>query len=274
MASEGAGHAIVRGIIRGLEMDQESLKFGGQATVSESEISHFDALARQWWDDNGKFKALHRINPVRMQYITDQLGRHFGRRTGAAKPLSGLSVLDIGCGGGLITEPLARLGADVTGIDASTEAIGIAGAHAQISELSIQYRIDPPETLAAEGGQFDCVLSMEVIEHTDNAGLFVEAAAALIGSGGIFVGATLNRTLKSLVLGKIAAEYLLGWVPPGTHDWQKFVRPSEFTAWLHRAGLAVTDISGISYSPLDDDWALSLDLGVNYMLAAGKPSVE
>ncbi|MEE2761619.1 MAG: bifunctional 2-polyprenyl-6-hydroxyphenol methylase/3-demethylubiquinol 3-O-methyltransferase UbiG [Pseudomonadota bacterium] len=255
-------------------MNPEILKYGSQSTISEAEISHFDDLARQWWDDNGEFKALHRINPVRLQYITDQLGRHFGRRTDAAKPLSGLSVLDIGCGGGLITEPLARLGADVTGIDASAKAIGIAAAHAQISGLTIKYRSDQPEALAADGRQFDCVLSMEVIEHTDNAGLFVEAAAALTGSGGIFVGATLNRTLKSLVLGKIAAEYLLRWVPPGTHDWRKFVRPSEFTAWLHQAGLAVVNISGISYAPLDDDWILSRDPSVNSMLAAGKPGVE
>ena len=274
MASEGAGYGIGRGHVRGLEMNPESLKNGAQSTVSEAEIGHFAALARQWWDDNGEFKALHHINPVRLRYITDQLGRHFGRRTDAAKPLSGLSVLDIGCGGGLITEPLARLGADVTGIDASSEAIGIAGAHAQISRLTIQYQSDPPEALAADGGQFDCVISMEVIEHTDNAGLFVEAAAGLIGPGGLFVGATLNRTLKSLALGKIAAEYLLGWVPPGTHNWRKFVRPSEFAAWLHRAGLTVTDISGISYAPLNDDWVLSRDLGVNYMLAAGKPGLE
>jgi 2-polyprenyl-6-hydroxyphenyl methylase / 3-demethylubiquinone-9 3-methyltransferase len=245
---------------------------GAESTVSGAEIGHFDALARQWWDEDGDFKALHRINPVRIQYIRDQIQAHFGIEAGASKPLKGLSILDIGCGGGLIAEPLARLGAEVIGIDASADAIGIATAHAQIAGLGIQYQNTAPEDLG--GQRFDCVLSMEVIEHVEDTELFMEATAALIRPGGLFVGATLNRTLKSLALGKIAAEYVLGWVPPGTHDWRKFVRPSEFASLLRRAGLQVSDFTGISFRALEGDWTLSRDLGINYMLAAAKPGGE
>jgi len=240
-----------------------------QSTVSEAEISHFDALARQWWDEDGEFGALHRINPARIQYIRDQIQAHFGIEAGAGAPLSGLSILDIGCGGGLIAEPLARLGADVTGIDASAEAIGIAKRHAISAKLGIEYQNAAPEDL--EGQSFDCVISMEVIEHVEDAGLFMDEAAGLIRPGGMFVGATLNRTLKSLALGKIAAEYVLGWVPPGTHDWRKFVRPSEFASLLRRAGLKASDFTGIRFRPLEGDWTHTSDLGINYMLAAAKP---
>lgn len=238
-----------------------------QSTVSGAEVDHFDALARQWWDEDGDFRALHRINPARIQYIRDQMQSHFGIEAGAARPLKGISVLDIGCGGGLIAEPLARLGAEVTGIDASADAIGIAKRHG--AKLGIQYQNTAPEELGEQ--RFDCVLSMEVIEHVEDTGLFVDAAASLIRPGGLFVGATLNRTLKSLALGKIAAEYVLGWVPPGTHDWRKFVRPSEFASLLRGAGLQVSDFSGLSFRALEGDWSLSRDLGINYMLAAAKP---
>lgn len=243
-----------------------------QSTVSGAEISHFDDLARQWWDEDGDFKALHRINPARIQYIRDQLQTHFGIEAGSGAPLSGLSILDIGCGGGLIAEPLARLGADVTGIDASADAIGIAAAHAVSAKLDIQYQNTAPEDLG--GKPFDCVVSMEVIEHVEDAGLFMNATAALIRPGGLFVGATLNRTLKSLALGKIAAEYVLGWVPPGTHDWRKFVRPSEFASLLRRAGLEVSDFTGVQFRPFEGEWSLGRDLAVNYMLAAAKPGGE
>ena len=252
-------------------MNPPNLESGAQSSVSASEISHFDALARQWWDVDGDFKALHRINPVRLQYILDRLGRQFGIAAGARLPLSGFSIIDIGCGGGLITEPLVRLGAAVTGIDASSDSIEVARRHAAKSGLGVTYVNAPPEELAKAGQSFDAVISMEVIEHTVDAGLFIEASARLVRPGGLFLGATLNRTLKSLALGKIAAEYVLGWVPPGTHDWRKFVRPSEFAAYLRRAGLKVSNFTGISYAPLEGDWTLSKDLGVNYMLAAAKP---
>ncbi len=266
MASEGAGDRPVRGLELGWELGTE---MSAQSTVSGAEISHFDDLARQWWDEDGNFKALHRINPARILYIRDQMQAHFGIDAGAARPLKGLSILDIGCGGGLIAEPLARLGADVTGIDASADAIGIAAAHAVSAKLGIQYQNTAPEDL--DGQRFDCVLSMEVIEHVEDTALFMDAAASLIRPGGLFVGATLNRTLKSLALGKIAAEYVLGWVPTGTHDWRKFVRPSEFASLLRRAGLQVSDFTGLSFRPFEGDWSLSRDLAINYMLAAAKP---
>ncbi|MFP6733405.1 MAG: bifunctional 2-polyprenyl-6-hydroxyphenol methylase/3-demethylubiquinol 3-O-methyltransferase UbiG [Rhodospirillales bacterium] len=255
-------------------MNPPSQATGARSSVSGDEISHFDDLARQWWDEDGDFKALHRINPARMHYILDRLRRHFGIAAGGRTPLTGLAIIDIGCGGGLITEPLARLGAEVTGIDASSDSIEIARRHAGTSGLSVTYVNAPPESLAEGEQVYDAVISMEVIEHTVDAGLFIEASVRLIRPGGLFIGATLNRTLKSLVLGKIAAEYVLGWVPPGTHDWRKFVRPSEFAAYLRRAGLEVSDFTGISYAPLEGDWTLSKDLGVNYMLAAAKPGGE
>jgi len=259
MASEGADDGSAKG-----------MKMGAHSTVSGAEISHFDALARQWWDEDGDFRALHRINPARMQYIRDQIQAHFGIEAGSALPLKGLAILDIGCGGGLIAEPLARLGAAVTGIDASADAIGIATSHG--AKLGIQYLNTAPEDL--KGQRFDCVLAMEVIEHVEDAGLFMDEAAALIRPGGLFVGATLNRTLKSLALGKIAAEYVLGWVPPGTHDWRKFVRPSEFASLLRRSGLKVSDFTGIGFRPLEGEWAQVRDLGINYILAAAKPGGE
>ncbi|MAF48305.1 MAG: bifunctional 2-polyprenyl-6-hydroxyphenol methylase/3-demethylubiquinol 3-O-methyltransferase UbiG [Rhodospirillales bacterium] len=244
---------------------------GAQSTISRAEVDHFGELARQWWDSEGDFKALHRINPARIRYIRDQLCLRFGRDAASPDPLSGLKVVDIGCGGGLITEPLARLGADAMGIDASPDAIEIARAHADTTGLAVAYENAAPEDLAARTQEFDAVISMEVIEHTDDPGAFINVSAKLIRPGGVFVGATLNRTLKSLALGKFAAEYVLGWVPPGTHDWSKFVRPSEFAGYLRRAGLDVLDLKGLSYAPLDNSWTLSGDLGVNYMLTAAKP---
>ncbi|WP_289150125.1 bifunctional 2-polyprenyl-6-hydroxyphenol methylase/3-demethylubiquinol 3-O-methyltransferase UbiG [uncultured Salipiger sp.] len=239
-------------------------------TVDPSEIAKFEAMSAEWWDPHGKFKPLHMMNPVRLDYITRQVAGEYGRDLSAPRPFEGLRIVDIGCGGGLITEPLARLGAEVTGIDASSDSIEIARRHAGTSGLSVTYVNAPPESLAEGEQVYDAVISMEVIEHTVDAGLFIEASVRLIRPGGLFIGATLNRTLKSLVLGKIAAEYVLGWVPPGTHDWRKFVRPSELAAGLKSGGADITELKGMSYDPIGDEWRLSGDLAVNYLAFAVK----
>ncbi|MSO76982.1 MAG: bifunctional 2-polyprenyl-6-hydroxyphenol methylase/3-demethylubiquinol 3-O-methyltransferase UbiG [Alphaproteobacteria bacterium] len=238
---------------------------GGQAaSVDPGEAERFRRLAGVWWDSSGPFRPLHHLNPLRIAYVRDRLVEHFGREAPLLTPLGGLAVLDIGCGGGLLTEPLTRLGAQVTGIDVTEDNVRAAAGHAAESGLVIDYRLSTAEALAVTGVRYDAVLAMEVVEHVADLGVFTTAAAALLAPGGIMIVATLNRTLKSLLLAKIAAEYVLGWLPPGTHDWARFVKPSELATHLRGAGLRVTRLDGAVYSPLRDDWRLSRDIDVNY----------
>ena len=237
------------------------------ASVDPAEIAKFSAMAEAWWDPAGKFRPLHRLNPVRLAYIRDRAAARFGREPLALRPLAGLSLLDIGCGGGLLAEPLARLGARVTGIDAAAASIAAAHAHAAESELEIDYRVSTAEALAGTGASFDIVLAMEIIEHVGDVAGFMAAAARLVAPGGLLILSTLNRTAKSFALAIVGAEYLLRWLPPGTHDWRRFLRPSEIAGALRPHGLALTEVIGVAYSPLTDKWRLAAgDLDVNYMM--------
>src|SRR5882672_10541813 len=240
----------------------------GPSTVDPADIARFAALAESWWDPAGKFKPLHRLNPVRLGFLRDRLTAHFKHDSAALRPFEGLRLLDIGCGGGLVAEPMARLGFAVTGIDAAGETIATARSHAEQSGLAIDYRAMAAETLAASGERFDVVLALEIVEHVADLDAFIAAAAMLVRPGGAFVAATLNRTAKSYLFAIVGAEYVLGWLPRGTHDWRKFVRPSELAAALRRNRLRVEEIAGITYNPLGDSWALSADLDVNYMAFA------
>jgi len=239
-------------------------------TASADEVERFTSIAEAWWDPNGDFRPLHQINPARIGYIRDLVAAHFGRDPLSGHPLDGLELLDVGCGGGLLCEPMRRLGATVTGIDAGDKNITVAKLHAAQSGLDIDYRHQLPEDLARTKGSFDIVLNMEVVEHVADLGAFLEASAALLKPGGVMVLTTLNRTIKSLALAKIGAEYILRWLPPGTHDWKKFVKPSELAAGLRPHGLDVSDISGMTFRPLKDDWVISGDLDVNYLMFAVK----
>ena len=239
------------------------------ATVDAGEIARFSAIAESWWDPDGKFRPLHRFNPTRLQFIRDRLAAHFGRDLRGLRPFAGLRLLDIGCGGGLLAEPMARLGFEVTGIDAAEKNIGVARLHAAAGGLAIDYRVAAAEALADAGERFDAVLNMEVVEHVAEPMLFLGAAAALVRPGGAMVAATLNRTPKSFLLAIVGAEYLLRWLPRGTHRWGKFLRPSELVGGLRPHGLKVTEIVGTVYDPLRDRWSLSkTDLDVNYMVLA------
>lgn len=239
-------------------------------TAAADEIARFAGVADQWWDPHGSFRALHRLNPTRVAYVRDRILDHFGRSAEDVKPFTGLRIADIGCGGGLLAEPLTRLGAAVTAIDADRQAVAVARAHAAKVGLGIDYRTDAPETLAAEGHRFDAVVSMEVVEHVADTDAFLAALSDLTRPGGIVVLATINRTLKSLALAKVAAEYVLRWVPPGTHAWRKFMRPSELAAGLRRVGVRVNDARGMTFDPLRGTWSLSSDLSVNYLMAGAR----
>jgi 2-polyprenyl-6-hydroxyphenyl methylase/3-demethylubiquinone-9 3-methyltransferase len=239
-------------------------------SVDPAEIARFAAMADEWWDPSGKFKPLHKFNPVRLGYIRDRIAQHFGRDPLAAKPLAGLRLLDIGCGGGLIAEPMARLGATVVAIDASAKNIGIASNHAARMGLAIDYRHATAEDLVAAGEQFDAVLSLEVVEHVADVNGFLGSCGALVRPGGALVVATLNRTPKAFLLAIVGAEYVLGWLPRGTHEWKKFVRPGEIADALRAPGLAVTHMTGVAFNPVLDTWRLARDLDVNYMAFAVK----
>jgi 2-polyprenyl-6-hydroxyphenyl methylase/3-demethylubiquinone-9 3-methyltransferase len=237
-------------------------------TVDREEIDRFAAQSAGWWDPEGGFRPLHRINPVRLDFIRRQLLACFSRDASALRPFDGLTLVDIGCGGGLIAEPMARLGFAVTGIDAAAATIDIARSHVEASGLAIDYRVADIETLARAGTRFDVALALEVVEHVADREAFFAALGALLKPGGAFIGATVNRTGRSFALAIVGAEYLLGWLPRGTHDWQRFVRPSEFVLGLRRHGLVATRLAGLSYDLRRGDWAESEDLSVNYMLAA------
>jgi 2-polyprenyl-6-hydroxyphenyl methylase/3-demethylubiquinone-9 3-methyltransferase len=238
----------------------------GNSTASPEEVARFAAMAEEWWDPTGKFRPLHKFNPTRLTFIRDSLSNHFGLDKDSLTPLKGLKILDIGCGGGLISEPLARLGAQMTSIDAAEKNISIASLHAEQSGLKIGYRSALPEDLLAEGKQFDVVLNLEVVEHVPDMEEFLRVCSALVRPGGAMVGATVNRTLKALALAKFGAEYIMRWLPPGTHDWNKFVKPSEFVGALRRNGIEVTDLKGMAYTPISDSWVLSKNLDMNYLL--------
>jgi 2-polyprenyl-6-hydroxyphenyl methylase/3-demethylubiquinone-9 3-methyltransferase len=239
-------------------------------SVDDAEIAKFSAMAAEWWDPSGKFAPLHKFNPVRLKFIRDTVAAHCRRDTKALRPFDGLTLLDIGCGGGLLSEPMARLGFAVTGVDPSERNIGTAQAHATQSGTDVEYRAADAETLVAEARRFDVVLNMEVVEHVADLLAYLEACATLIAPGGLMIVATLNKTLKALALAKIGAEYILGWLPRGTHDWNKFVEPAKLRAMLEEAGLNILKTQGVAFDPLTWDWRLSNDTDVNYMVVAGR----
>jgi 2-polyprenyl-6-hydroxyphenyl methylase / 3-demethylubiquinone-9 3-methyltransferase len=244
------------------------------ATVDVAEVRRFSRLAGEWWDPRGKMAVLHKFNPVRLAYIRDAACRQFGRDARRPPCLKGIRILDIGCGGGILSEPLARLGAEVVGADPSTHNIEAAKLHAERGGLTIDYRVTAAETLADGGERFDVVLAMEVVEHVADVDLFVRRCAEMVKPGGLMVAATLNRTVKSFALAIVGAEYVLRWLPRGTHQWDKFVTPNELDIALTQAGLRVSDETGVIYNPLADQWRLSSDMDVNYMLTAEKAPAD
>mgnify|MGYP001161527002 CR=1 FL=1 len=241
-----------------------------EGSVDADEIARFDRLAETWWDPAGPMRPLHQMAPVRVGFVRDRAAGTFGRDIAADAPFAGLALLDIGCGGGLMAEPMARLGFAVTAVDAAEKNIAVARRHAEQMGLSIDYRAAPVEALAAAGPVFDVVLALEVVEHVADLDGFLAAATATLKPGGLMVLSTLNRTAKAFALAIVGVEYVLGWLPRGTHDWRKFVQPAELAASLRRAGVRVTEFSGLVYSPLSGRWSLSRDLGVNYFAVARK----
>ena len=239
-------------------------------TVDEDEVARFSRLSGEWWDARGPMAALHKFNPVRLAYIRDRVTGHFRRDATRLDSLAGLRILDIGCGGGILAEPLARLGAAVVGVDPSESNIAVARRHADQSQLTIDYRNDSAEALAAANETFDVVLAMEVVEHVTDLNLFIDAAAALVKSSGLLFVATLNRTIKSFALAIVGAEFILRWLPPGTHQWDKFVTPNELEIAIEQSGLRITGETGVIYNLLADRWQLSSDMDVNYMVVAEK----
>jgi 2-polyprenyl-6-hydroxyphenyl methylase/3-demethylubiquinone-9 3-methyltransferase len=236
------------------------------ASVRADEVARFDALAGDWWNTEGPMAPLHRINPIRIGWLLETLARRF-KAQGPA-PLEGRTILDIGCGAGLLSEPLSRLGARVTGLDPAPSAIAAARAHAEATGAELTYRAGTVEDLAAEGAQFDAVLAMEVVEHVEDVSAFVATAAGLVAPGGILCLSTLNRTAKSFALAIVGAEYVLRWLPRGTHRWEQFVTPLELTGALRRAGFVVAARRGLMFDPLRREWRLADDPSVNYFLAA------
>ncbi len=241
-------------------------------TVDDREVAKFEAMAEEWWDPRGKFKPLHRMNPVRLDYILDQIDFEFGIERAQRTPLAGLEILDMGCGGGLLSEPLARLGATVTGTDVSGLNVRIATSHAEQSQLAITYREASAEMLAAEQRDFDVVLCMEVIEHVMDPGAFMACCACLVRPGGLLIVSTINRNAKSYLLAIVGAEYVLRWLPIGTHDWNRFIKPRELEELAASVALECVDQKGFVYNPLRDEWMRSAtDLDVNYVMACRQP---
>ncbi|UUX51419.1 bifunctional 2-polyprenyl-6-hydroxyphenol methylase/3-demethylubiquinol 3-O-methyltransferase UbiG [Nisaea acidiphila] len=246
-----------------------------RSTIDPEDVRRFSAVADEWWDMRGPFAPLHKFTPVRLELIREWIGDHFSCDEAAARPFAGLRMLDIGCGGGLLSEPLTRLGASMTGIDAEGKTIRTAALHAEEGGLEIDYRVSLAEALAEEMPEaFDAVIASEVIEHVADPSLFATSLAKLVRPGGAVFVTTLNRTGKSLLFGKFAAEYLLRWVPPGTHDWRQFLTPEELRDLLAEAGLTVTERSGIRFDPLADSFSRSSDLAINYAMLAVKPGAN
>jgi 2-polyprenyl-6-hydroxyphenyl methylase/3-demethylubiquinone-9 3-methyltransferase len=240
-----------------------------ETTVDPVEVERFARIAGEWWDPVGKFAPLHRLNPVRIGYIRDRVAEHWRRDALRGAPLAGLSLVDIGCGGGLLSEPMRRLGATVTGIDAAADNIEVAAVHAAKQGLAIDYRQSTAEAVVAARAQFDIVLALEIVEHVADADLFLRSCSRLVKPGGLLFLSTLNRTAKAWALAIAGAEYVLGWLPRGTHDWRKFLKPSEVARSLRASDMDVREIVGVVYSPLSRTWSLNrADLDVNYMLYA------
>ena len=237
-------------------------------TIDDDEVARFSRMSGQWWDARGPMAALHKFNPVRLAYVRDRVAAHFGRDAKRLDSLAGLRLLDIGCGGGILSEPLARLGAAVVGADPSDSNIAVARHHAAQAGLKIDYRNTGAEALAAAGESFDAVLAMEVVEHVADVELFVEVAAKLVKPDGLLFLATLNRTVKSFALAIVGAEYILRWLPRGTHQWDKFVTPNELEIAVERSGMHITGETGVIYNLVADRWQLSADMDVNYMVVA------
>lgn len=240
-----------------------------QTTIDEAEISKFQAMAAEWWNPNGMFKPLHMLNPCRLDYITSQIAAEFDRDLTADAPFAGLRILDIGCGGGLLSEPMARLGADVVGADAAERNIPVAQIHAEEQGLKIDYRHTTAEALADAGEQFDVVLNMEVVEHVSDPQAFINACHALMKPGGLMVCSTINRNPKSFAMAIVGAEYIMRWLPKGTHEWRKFITPDELYGLIEKAGLDPVDRKGFVFNPITWSWRLSdRDLSVNYVTAS------
>ncbi len=241
-------------------------------TVDPSEIAKFEAMAAEWWDPNGKFKPLHMMNPVRLDYITRPIAGEYDRDLTATKPFEGLRIVDIGCGGGLLCEPMARLGAEVVGVDAAERNIPVARLHAEQSELEIDYRHTTAEALAAENELFDVVINMEVVEHVASPPAYLKACQALLKPGGLHLCSTINRNPKSFAMAIVGAEWVMRWLPKGTHEWSKFITPDELYDLLRQAGLEPVDRKGYVFNPVSWSWKISdSDLSVNYVTAAIKP---
>jgi 2-polyprenyl-6-hydroxyphenyl methylase / 3-demethylubiquinone-9 3-methyltransferase len=241
------------------------------STVDPAEVAKFEAMAAEWWDPNGKFKPLHMLNPCRLDYISSQVASEFDRDLTAPLPFAGLRILDIGCGGGLLSEPMARLGADVVGADPATRNIPVAQLHAEQSGLKIDYRLTTAEDLATAGEQFDVVLNMEVVEHVPDPQSFLTACQTLLKPGGLMICSTLNRNVKSFGMAIVGAEWVMRWLPKGTHDWRKFITPDELAEFIRRAGLDPVDRKGMVFNPVAWSWSLSSrDLSVNYVTASVK----
>jgi 2-polyprenyl-6-hydroxyphenyl methylase/3-demethylubiquinone-9 3-methyltransferase len=236
------------------------------SSIDPAEVERFSRIAAEWWDPKGKFAPLHKFNPVRLGFIRDQALHRFARDPKARRPFEGLRLLDIGCGGGLLSEPMSRLGFEVVGVDASERNIGTASAHAAQVGVEVDYRCSTAEDLLAAGERFDLILNMEVIEHVADPGRFLRDCAAMLKPGGLMIVATLNRTLKAFALAKVGAEYVLRWLPAGTHDWNKFLKPEELRGFLADQPLAVDGPYGVVFDPLSGRWSQSHDADVNYMM--------
>lgn len=242
-----------------------------QTTVDPSEVAKFEAMAAEWWDPNGKFKPLHMLNPCRLDYIISQIAAEYDRDITQSEPFKGLRILDIGCGGGLLCEPMARLGATVVGVDAAERNIPVAQAHARQSGLDIEYRFGTAEAMAADGEQFDVVLNMEVVEHVADPLVYLTACQQLLKPNGLMVCSTINRNPKSFAVAIIGAEYVMRWLPKGTHEWSKFITPDELFNLISTAGLDPVDRKGFVFNPITWQWKLSdRDLSVNYVTASIK----
>ena len=238
-------------------------------TINQEEIQKFSKIADEWWDANGKFKPLHRFNPIRIKYIIDKCTNHFNLKNNNDKRLYGLKFLDIGCGGGLVSEPLCRLGGNVTGIDASSKNIEVAKIHARENKLKIKYLNTSPEKKQIQD-KFDVILNLEVIEHVENVDLFMKSATELLKKNGIMFIATINRTFESYIKAIVGAEYILRWLPIGTHDWQKFLTPDEIVQKFSKLNLDKLDLTGLKYNMFSNNWTKSKDCSVNYILLAKK----
>lgn len=241
-------------------------------TIDPAEVAKFEAMAAEWWDQNGKFRPLHMMNPVRLDYITRQIAAEFDRDLAENLPFKGLKILDIGCGGGLLSEPMARLGASVVGADAAERNIPVARLHAEQSGLKIDYRHTTAEAIAASGERFDAILNMEVVEHVADPLGYLTACHDLLKPGGLMLTSTINRNPKSYAVAILGAEYVMRWLPKGTHDWSKFITPDELFDLLHKAGLEALDRKGFVFNPIRWDWSISeSDLSVNYVTASRRP---